>query len=111
MNSLLKFGKALSIAVLLVGVDGNASLAEKQKPRGPSAPAQSKSSNEPKLKAVTMFNGDCRLNVYGIMLDCGSRVIFAEYVNGRSQVWFNKSGDAWILAGGGERQPDLENYY
>ncbi len=73
---------------------------------GTSAVAQEKQSN-----AVTFFAGECRFQILQGFFPCDSGVMWAEFGNGRAQVSFFKEGTAFLLAGGHDRQPDLENYY
>ena len=63
------------------------------------------------IKAVTFLEGDCRLQLTKGFVPCKGSVMWTEYDNGREMLSFFKGDTAFSLSGGGDRQPNPENYY
>jgi hypothetical protein len=63
------------------------------------------------VKNHTVFTGTCRLQIVEGFFPCDGKVVFFELDNGRSFITFIKDGSIFMVAGGPDRQPNLNNYY
>lgn len=78
-------------------------------PAGSSAQAPEEATTN--IKRITLFNGNCKLQLIKGFFPCDSQMIFTELRNGRSFLTFTKEKNVFGLFGGADRQPNPENYY
>ena len=64
------------------------------------------------VKNFTMFMGQCRFQLYRGFIPCDGRALWTKLKNDRAMLTFTKGDTMMIsLAGGADRQPDLEDCY
>jgi hypothetical protein len=63
------------------------------------------------IKDITIFAGQCRLQIVSGFFPCEEKVIFTQLRNGRSVLTFVRDKTVLQVSGGRDRQPNLENYY
>jgi len=102
MNSLLKFGKSLSIAVLLIGISGNFCFAQTQKPRGRSLalyPNRYKCTDLSELEKIKVDPQDDTITSTDYQLASDYRAV-SGWLQGYFTAWnFNKDTDGNVTNG------------
>ena len=65
------------------------------------------------LRMLGMLDGNCVAKLQGVKFECGGRVSWMLLANGRAVITFFSADDkfSFNLAGGGDRQPALNDYY
>lgn len=73
--------------------------------------ATSALAQDPNVKDIAFFTGQCRLQIVKGFFPCNPGVAYMHLGNGRSAVLFQRGDASFTLSGGKDRQPNLENYY
>ena len=63
------------------------------------------------IRALTLFRGSCTYQIGTEIAPCKDAVAWTEYRNGRASLGFFSDKFGFGLYGGGDRQPNPENYY
>jgi len=63
------------------------------------------------VRAITSFDGQCRLLIVQRFLACKPGVMWQELRNGRGSISFFRENYTYSLSGGGARRPNREEYY
>lgn len=80
-----------------------------------SQPVQEQTPTESSGNHIAVLTGQCKFQLIEGFFPCNSKVVFMQFAEGRPTVTFIKTvkgiDTLFILAGGTDRQPNLENYY
>ena len=79
-------------------------------------PTYTKSQDKPAENVrdiMVVLTGQCRMQPISELsiIPCDNEVIFSVLRTGRSHLVVTRTNETYVLAGGSDRQPDLENYF